>query len=213
MKIMKKSAWQVAMVATGLIVSSAVVSAMPGYGSGYGYGYGYGSGYGKYDSPNRGHYAPHRAYRRYGPYRRYGYLRPYRAYGRYAPYAPNAYGYQGQGASSSYAYDAKPRSQAAGYGAMSTAQEPKKTVGDSGETRVNIANMRFSPAKITVEAGETVTWTQSTSMPHTVTANDGSFDSPTLGQNREFSVTFDEPGSYSYFCKLHPSMTGEVEVL
>jgi len=173
-----------------------------------------GYGYGKYNGPLRGYYAPYRFFRGYRSYGRYGYTRPYRIFGRYTPYAYNAYSDQRPGgAYPGQAYDAKSHSQGAGHGAMAKAEKPNKTAEGNGQTRVEIANMRFSPAKITVKAGETVTWSQLANMPHTVTANDGSFGSPTLGQNRQFNVTFDEPGSYSYYCKLHPSMKGEVEVL
>lgn len=83
----------------------------------------------------------------------------------------------------------------------------------SGDVAVKIAQMQFSPARITVKRGATVTWTQLGSIPHTVTARDGSFGSQTLGANAGFSETFDEPGTYEYFCSLHPTMTGEIVVV
>ena len=73
--------------------------------------------------------------------------------------------------------------------------------------------MRFSPAKITIPQGETVTWKLADSMPHTVTANDGTFSSGTMTRGEECEITLDKPGTYDYYCKLHPSMKGQIEVL
>jgi amicyanin len=83
----------------------------------------------------------------------------------------------------------------------------------SGDVAVEIAQMQFSPARISVKRGATVTWTQMGSIPHTVTARDGSFGSQTLGASAAFSETFDEPGTYEYFCSLHPTMKGEIVVV
>lgn len=83
----------------------------------------------------------------------------------------------------------------------------------SGDVAVRIAQMQFSPAQITVKRGATVTWTQMGNIPHTVTARDGSFDSQTLGANARYSETFEEPGTYDYFCSLHPTMQGQIVVV
>jgi amicyanin len=83
----------------------------------------------------------------------------------------------------------------------------------SGDVAVRIAQMQFSPAQITVKRGATVTWTQMGSIPHTVTARDGSFDSKTLGASASYSETFEEPGTYDYFCSLHPTMQGQIVVV
>jgi plastocyanin len=58
-----------------------------------------------------------------------------------------------------------------------------------------------------------VTWTNSEGVPHTVTANDGSFGSSQLGAGDTFSHTFTEPGTYSYYCQLHPMMRATVVVV
>jgi plastocyanin len=81
------------------------------------------------------------------------------------------------------------------------------------EAAVAIRQMQFSPARVTVKKGATVTWTQRDSMPHTVTASNGSFGSQTLNGGVSYSRTFDEPGEYSCYCSLHPSMQGEIVVI
>ncbi len=70
----------------------------------------------------------------------------------------------------------------------------------------------FNPATVNVTGGTTVTWVNEDSMPHTVTSRDGLFDSPTLNRGQRFSYKFDKPGTYGYFCKIHPAMTGQVMV-
>jgi plastocyanin len=78
---------------------------------------------------------------------------------------------------------------------------------------VSISQMQFVPARVVVKKGGTVTWNQSDAMPHTVTAKDGNFASQQLGANQSFSQVFDKPGTYSYYCSLHPSMQAVVEVV
>ena len=61
-------------------------------------------------------------------------------------------------------------------------------------------------------AGTTVTWTNSDSTQHTVTADDGSFDSGVLAQGQTFSHTFDTAGTIAYHCTIHPNMQATVTV-
>ncbi|MGH2531401.1 MAG: cupredoxin domain-containing protein [Thermomicrobiales bacterium] len=77
---------------------------------------------------------------------------------------------------------------------------------------VSIVDFAFEPGTITIEAGTTVTWTNTGAAPHTVTADDGSFDSGTIDSGGTYSQTFDTPGTYSYFCAIHPSMTATITV-
>lgn len=70
----------------------------------------------------------------------------------------------------------------------------------------------FNPATVTITPGTTVTWVNDDSIAHTVTSRDGLFDSPTLNRGQRFSYKFDRPGTYGYFCKIHPTMTGQVIV-
>jgi plastocyanin len=77
---------------------------------------------------------------------------------------------------------------------------------------VAIKGFAFTPQVLTVSAGTTVTWTNQDDDPHTVTANDKSFHSAALDTDDAFSFTFTKPGTYAYFCSLHPHMTGKVIV-
>lgn len=79
-------------------------------------------------------------------------------------------------------------------------------------TAITINNFAFTPAAITVGVGTTVTWNQQDTMPHTVTADDGSFGSSTLEQGQNYSHTFNTPGTYAYHCALHPTMKGTIIV-
>jgi plastocyanin len=77
---------------------------------------------------------------------------------------------------------------------------------------VSIQDFSFSPGQITVAPGTTVTWVNKGPSPHTTTADDGSWDSGTLQQGEDFSFTFDQPGTYTYHCSIHPDMTATVKV-
>lgn len=79
--------------------------------------------------------------------------------------------------------------------------------------QVSIANFAFSPNDLIVHVGDTVTWTNSDSAPHTVTADDGSFSSGTLNQGGTFSFTFSKEGTFAYHCANHPSMLASVMVV
>jgi plastocyanin len=70
----------------------------------------------------------------------------------------------------------------------------------------------FAPPTTSVLAGDTVTWTNDASRAHTVTADDGSFDSGRLVGGTTFHTTFTQPGANSYYCRLHSFMRGEVDV-
>ena len=77
---------------------------------------------------------------------------------------------------------------------------------------ISIDNFTFSPPKLTVKAGTTVTWKNMDDIPHTVAAVNKQFKSKTLDTDDSYSFTFTTPGSYEYFCSLHPHMTGSVVV-
>jgi plastocyanin len=83
--------------------------------------------------------------------------------------------------------------------------------GDSGP-RISILFGSVTPVKIDAVAGEEVTWTNDSVRNHTVTADDGSYDSGTLGPNGHFMRAFDTAGSYGFYCRLHPYIRGEVDV-
>ena len=77
---------------------------------------------------------------------------------------------------------------------------------------VYIRDFYFEPAQLQVEPGTTVTWVNEGAAPHTVTANNGAYDSGTLQPGQSFSWTFNNPGTYGYYCAIHPSMTAAVTV-
>ena len=81
-----------------------------------------------------------------------------------------------------------------------------------GGDAVAIANFAFSPTSLTVKAGDTVTWTNQDSTAHTVTADDGSFDSKNVAAGASFSQTFATAGTFAYHCTIHPTMTATVVV-
>ncbi len=78
--------------------------------------------------------------------------------------------------------------------------------------QVMIENFTFQPANLTVKAGTKVTWVNRDDVPHTATDTDKRFNSKTLDTDDQFAFTFDQPGTYSYYCALHPKMTGQIIV-
>jgi plastocyanin len=79
-------------------------------------------------------------------------------------------------------------------------------------TQVSIQDFFFSPADVTVEPGTTVTWVNEGNVPHTVTSDDGQFDSGVLMPGDSYTVMFKGQGTITYHCAIHPSMTGSVTV-
>lgn len=77
---------------------------------------------------------------------------------------------------------------------------------------VEIKQMKFQPASVTIAKGDTVMWTNTMAIEHTVTADNGSFDSGPLEQNQTFSHTFSASGTVGYHCTIHRSMKGQVVV-
>ena len=77
---------------------------------------------------------------------------------------------------------------------------------------VSILDRSFSPRSLSISAGSTVVWTNVSSRDHNVTANDGSFASADLGGGASYSRTFTTPGTFNYFCTIHPDMVAVVAV-
>ena len=77
---------------------------------------------------------------------------------------------------------------------------------------VKIDNFVFGPQTITVPVGATVTWTNKDDIPHTSVSTEGVFKSKVLDTDEKFSYTFTKAGTYSYYCTIHPKMTGKVVV-
>jgi plastocyanin len=78
---------------------------------------------------------------------------------------------------------------------------------------IKIDNFSFGPATITIPAGSTVTWTNNDDVPHVVTSDDNKmFKSKALDTDDHFSFTFAKPGTYNYYCAIHPKMTAKIVV-
>jgi plastocyanin len=79
------------------------------------------------------------------------------------------------------------------------------------DMKVSIDNFTFNPPQLTVKAGTKVTFTNHDDIPHTVVSLQN-FKSKVLDTDQEFAFTFTTPGTYKYFCSLHPHMTGTIVV-
>jgi plastocyanin len=84
--------------------------------------------------------------------------------------------------------------------------------GDAATPRVQISQFKFVPAQLTVPVGATVTWANDDEETHTVTATDRAYTSSGLEHAETFAHRFTAPGTYTYFCALHPHMTATVVV-
>ena len=93
--------------------------------------------------------------------------------------------------------------------AAARAPEPRGVASEGAAAGVSIRDFEFQPRQLTVKAGATVTWTNDGGSSHTVTADDGSFESPTLGAGKTFSRRFTKPGTYRYHCAFHGGKGGE----
>ena len=80
------------------------------------------------------------------------------------------------------------------------------------DATVKIDNFTFAPQRMTVKAGTTVTWINDDDIPHAIASTGKAFRSKVLDTEDKFSFTFATPGSYEYFCSLHPHMTGTIVV-
>ena len=82
----------------------------------------------------------------------------------------------------------------------------------AADTEVNIENFTFAPKELTVKAGTVIVFRNRDDIPHTVNGTNAEFHSKALDTDESFSFTFANPGTYEYFCGLHPQMTGRVVV-
>gem|GEM_PF-624271 len=95
-------------------------------------------------------------------------------------------------------------------GIPGTTQTISSTTSSSGSITMGASS--FSPAYFSASTGQAVIWTNTSSLPHTVTGGNGSFDSGILMSGGSFSHTFHQPGTYNYNCILHPGMSGSIAV-
>jgi plastocyanin len=85
---------------------------------------------------------------------------------------------------------------------------------DSAEQQVTIDNFAFDPQVLTISPGTKVTWLNRDDVPHTATSSESppKFNSKTIDTDEKFSYVFTQPGTYPYFCALHPKMTAKIVV-
>jgi plastocyanin len=106
-----------------------------------------------------------------------------------------------------------------------TESQPQPTEGQSGENapapsgeavrseKVEISGFQYDPETVTIQAGGKVIWQNQDSAEHTATLDDGSFSTGALAEGKLKSESFKTPGTYTYFCEIHPQMKGTVEVV
>jgi LPXTG-motif cell wall-anchored protein len=92
------------------------------------------------------------------------------------------------------------------------APEPEVKALAAASGSVTIADFSFSPASLTINQGDTVTWVNNGPTPHSATANNGSFDTGILKAGQSASHTFGESGTFSYYCQPHPYMKATIVV-
>jgi plastocyanin len=91
---------------------------------------------------------------------------------------------------------------------------PPASEPSTGQVTVDMAGFAFSPREIEVQVGQEVVWANADDFPHTAEADDGTFDTGDVDAGATSApVTFDEPGTYPYFCAIHNSMTGTLTVV
>ncbi|MFL5897956.1 MAG: cupredoxin domain-containing protein [Solirubrobacterales bacterium] len=95
-----------------------------------------------------------------------------------------------------------------------TTQSEAAPSGEAAKSeKVQIVEFSYEPDPVVVRAGGKVTWQNEDTAPHTATADDGSFDTGIVEKGKLGSATFKEPGTFTYFCEVHPTMHGTVEVV
>jgi plastocyanin len=82
----------------------------------------------------------------------------------------------------------------------------------AGAKSVDISGHMFMPSDLSVPTGTQVTWTNKDSDPHTVVADDGAFKSSTLNRGESYTYSFSSPGTFTYYCSVHPDMKAKVTV-
>ncbi len=80
------------------------------------------------------------------------------------------------------------------------------------QPEIKVDNFTFTPETLTVPANSTVTWTNKDDVPHVIASTDGLFRSKGLDTDDHYSFQFTKPGTYNYFCAIHPKMTGKIVV-
>jgi plastocyanin len=115
--------------------------------------------------------------------------------------------------STSEAETAPPTSEEPAGETESTESEPAPSGEASKSEKVDIVEFTYQPDPVVVQAGGKVIWQNQDTAPHTATADDDSWDTGTIEKGKIGSETFKEPGTFTYFCEIHPTMKGTVEVV
>ena len=101
-----------------------------------------------------------------------------------------------------------------GFSVLALAGEMKDTgTSGAGQNKIEIKDFAFNPQTITVKSGDKITWINRDEEPHTVVSVGKKFQrSSGLDTDQEFSIIAGAPGTYEYFCSVHPKMTGTIVV-
>jgi plastocyanin len=101
-----------------------------------------------------------------------------------------------------------------GFSVLALAGEMKDTgTSGAGQNKIEIKDFAFSPQTITVKSGDKITWINRDEEPHTIVSVEKQFKkSSALDTDQEFSITAGVPGTYTYYCSVHPKMTGTIVV-
>jgi plastocyanin len=99
-------------------------------------------------------------------------------------------------------------------GALGAATLAQSALADGHATThtVSIKGFAFEPANLSINAGDTVVFVNEDNAPHTATADNSSFDTGRLSRGASASLTFQNAGTFSYFCAVHPNMKGSITV-
>jgi plastocyanin len=101
-----------------------------------------------------------------------------------------------------------------GFSVLALAGEMKDTgTSSAGQNKIEIKDFAFNPQTLTVKSGEKVTWINRDEEPHTIVSVEKQFKKSTaLDTDQEFTITAGAPGTYNYYCSVHPKMTGTIVV-
>ena len=124
-----------------------------------------------------------------------------------------ACGDSGSDSSSTGAETTSPASEESTTETESTESDPAPSGEAAKSEKVEIVEFTYQPDPVVVQAGGKVIWQNQDAAPHTATADDGSFDTGTIEKGKIGSETFKEAGVFTYFCEIHPTMKGTVEVV
>ena len=94
-----------------------------------------------------------------------------------------------------------------------TESEPAPSGEAAKSEKVDIVEFTYQPDPVVVQVGGKVIWQNQDTAPHTATADDDSWDTGTIEKGKIGSETFKDPGTFAYFCEIHPDMRGTVEVV